>query len=466
MIFKWILPFIFIQNISSQFSFFYQETIPKHLYQNDQQTLIRVNFPFTDQMKISNKNFSAVLIDIAKPFKITDENYKNRDNPVYIQIDDYDFWLGKFHTLHDNYNNVSKNYAKFTPSIYDTEINLAVDSNYAIQKMENINIFKDIIVITMKKYKNVTQLQSHTADALRVIMTLELLVTDFKHFYGTFADLYTTLSLAKKGQVSEILFDRIANQSIIPDWSNTEILQGGTTDNTVTFIIKLAQKRAPLLYYDLKPISYYGYALENDYYVEKSNSQIKKFYLDDKLTPQDMFHLTKCLDGLNKNDCPKVYEHCLFVKTDKTYEIINRGILFHNGTPNVISQINKLFNNQIKQTDFPIVIHFNGSINLIDEAHKTITITKKYSNLFQKSSLTKQNLENLKHKLFLSKENEIVSLLQEEMIGVLLSFATVVILLLTIYLTRCIFRKISSKKHSQKPQEKLILKKLRANRRY
>lgn len=466
MIFKWLILVIFLKNVSSQFTFFYQETIPKHLYQNDQQALIRINFPFTEQMKISNKNFSQVLIDIVKPFKITDKDYKKRDNPVYIQIDDYDFWLGKFHTLHDNYKDVSKNYAKFTPAIYDTEINLAVDSNYALQKMENINIFKDIIVITMKKYKDVTELQTQTADALRVIMTLELLVTDFKHFYGTFSDLYTTLSLAKKGQVSEILFDRIANQSIIPDWSKTEILQGGTTNDIVTFIVKLAQKRAPLLYYDLRPISYFGYALENDYYMEKSNMQIKKFYQDDKVTPQDMTHLTKCLDGLNKNNYPEVYEHCLFVKTDKKYEIINRGILFHNGTPNAISQINKMFHNQIKQTDFPIIIHFNGSIHLIDEAQKPVTITKKYSNFFQKSSLTKQNLENLKEKLFLTKENEVISLLQEEMIGVLLSFATVVILLLTIYLTRCIYRKISSKKYSQRPQEKLILRKLKANRKY
>ena len=87
MIFKWLILVIFLKNVSSQFTFFYQETIPKHLYQNDQQALIRINFPFTEQMKISNKNFSAVLIDIVKPFKITDKDYKKRDNPVYIQID-------------------------------------------------------------------------------------------------------------------------------------------------------------------------------------------------------------------------------------------------------------------------------------------------------------------------------------------------------------------------------------------
>ena len=450
----------------AQFTFFYKEPTLQKSYQSTQNSIVKVNFPFTPQMQESSTEVSKILIAITKPFNITDTIYKTRSNAIYLQLDDYDFWLGKFHTLYDNFKSLKNTYNSFTPVIFDTEITLVVDSDYADQKYKNMHLFQTILVKTMNNYDNFTDMQNRSKqDTLLVITTLELLIVDFKHLFGTFSDLYQTLSLAKKGQFSDLLSDKISTQSIVTDWSNTEILEGGLYKDNIVFIIKVAQKSAPLEYFHLRPISYFGYALENDYYMTKTNLKIQKFYEDDKMTPTEISQLNNCLKGLNQKEYQLVSDHCIFTKTDKTYEILNRGILFHNGTQQIISQINRIFNNQITESDFPIVIHFNGSINLLDKTSKQVTITKKYPPLFQKTSLTPLILKNLQNSLFKQRENEIISLLQEEMIGVLLSCATVIILLLTIYLTKCLYKKVGSKRISQKPQEKLLIKKLRANRR-
>lgn len=460
-----LITIFFSTLVYSQFSFFYQEDIPKKLYQNSQNTILKVTFPFTKEMKESNKRFSEVLVTITKPWNLTLDTYKGRDNPIYLNIDDYGFWLGKFHTIYDNYVKLTSSDKTNKPLVFDKEMVLAVDSNYAAQKYKNIVMFRDIINQTMYAYKNLSMLETSKPDTLVVVGALELLIADFKHFITTFGDLYQTLNLANSFQISDILTDRISSKFTKIDWSTTQILQSGTFNKSANFLIQVTQQSAPLEYFELKPISYYGYALENDYYKIKTTNEIQKDTHDDKLRPQDKFHLNKCLEGLNRNVHDLVFEHCIFIKSDNTYEVLNKGILFNNATNQIIAQINKIFHSQYKESDFPIVIHFNGSIDLIDKSSHPFTITKKYTNSIQKTSLSSKNLETLKNILFTPQENQILSVLQEEMIGVLLSFITILIFFISIYLSRCLYVKIRSKKKSQKPQEKLLIKKLRANRR-
>jgi hypothetical protein len=459
------IAIIFCHLGHSQFSFFYQEDISKSLYQNSQDTILKVNFPFTKEMKESNKKFSEVLVAITKPYNLTLDKYKGRDNPIYLNIDDYGFWLGKFHTIYDNYVKLTSNDKIYQPLVFDKEMTLAVDSNYAVQKYKNIAMFKDIISQTMNLYANVSKLETSKPDTLVVVGALELLISDFKHFINTFRDLYQTLNLADSHQISDILSDRMSSKFQKIDWDNTQILKSGTFEKSANFIIQMAQQSAPLEYFELKPISYYGYQLENDYYKVKTTGKIQKHNHDEKLTPQDTSNINKCLEGLNKNNHDQVFENCVFVKTENTYEVLNKGILFNNGTNQVITQINKMFHSQYKETDFPIVIHFNGSLNLFDKSSKPLTISKRYQNSLQKSSLSTKNLETLKNTLFTPEENHIISVLQEEMMGVLLSFLSILTLLITMYLSRCIYIKLRSSKKSQKPQEKLLIKKLKANRR-
>jgi hypothetical protein len=461
----WLLTMIVCNTAFAELTFFYKESIPKHLYQSQQNVIIKVNFPFTKEMKESNLNLSAVLVDLCTPYTLQSATYKTRNNSIYLQIDDYDFWLTKFHQVYDQYTKLITNYKVITPNVFDSELNLGVDSDYAQQKFKNIKMFQDIVHDTMEKYNNVTMLETDKNDMLLVVTTLELMNNDMKHFFGTFSDLYQTLNLAKKGQISDLLSERISKNNEQVDWSKTEILKGGSNTDIVIFIIKLAIKSTPIEYYSLKPISYYGYSLENNYYMLKENQKIKKFYQSDILTPQDAYHLNKCLHGLNNKIHIDVYEHCIFTKSDKTYEIINRGIIFNNATDNIISQLKTIFSNQITKDDFPIVVHFNGSINVTDKSFKTVPITKRYTNFFEKSSLSKKSLEMLKNTLFTQPENYMLELLQEEIIGVGISFALIIILLITIALSKMVYRKLKYKSVSQKPQEKLLIKKLRANRR-
>lgn len=462
---KCFITLIVFKTVFTDFTFFYKESIPKHLYQSNQNSIVRVNFPFTKEMKDSNLNFSAVLVQLCNPYKLTSELYKTRNNSVYLQIDDYDFWLTKFHKVYYEYEAMITNYKAFTPNIFDSELDLGVDSNYAQQKFKNIKMFQDIILDTMDKYENISMLGKSKDDMLTVVTTLELLVTDFKHYIGTFSDLYQTLSLAKKGQISDLLSEKISNKNQQIDWSKTEILKGGANKEIITFIIKLNIKSTPIEYYDLIPISYFGYALEKNYYQIKDNQKIQKFYKNNLLTPQDAFHLTKCLHGLNEKDHPLVFEHCIFTKSDKTYEIINRGIIFNNGTENIINQLKTIFHNSLSKEDFPIIVHFNGSINLTDKALKPFPVTKKYANFFAKSSLSEKSLTLLKNTLFTQPENYLLEILQEEFIGVLISFIVIIILLIVICVSKTVLKKIRYQSVSQKPQEKLIIKKLRANRR-
>lgn len=295
----WLLTMIVCNTAFAELTFFYKESIPKHLYQSQQNVIIKVNFPFTKEMKESNLNLSAVLVDLCTPYTLQSATYKTRNNSIYLQIDDYDFWLTKFHQVYDQYTKLITNYKVITPNVFDSELNLGVDSDYAQQKFKNIKMFQDIVHDTMEKYNNVTMLETDKNDMLLVVTTLELMNNDMKHFFGTFSDLYQTLNLAKKGQISDLLSERISKNNEQVDWSKTEILKGGSNTDIVIFIIKLAIKSTPIEYYSLKPISYYGYSLENNYYMLKENQKIKKFYQSDILTPQDAYHLNKCLHGLN-----------------------------------------------------------------------------------------------------------------------------------------------------------------------
>lgn len=448
------------------FSFFYQEQIPQTIYQDQQENIVLVNFPYTESINKATKVISEVFVALTLPFNMTDKDYKTRSNAIYIQMDDFDRWLGKIYETNDAYKDATKNYKQFTPTIFDTELTLTVDSNYIQQKLDNLNLFKTMLTIRYNKYNTTEQLIKNGKDLVYVITTLELLMADIKHYYSTLHQSFETMNMAKQNHITDLLKNKILTKIPNGNLETAEIVQGGTSFDTVTIIVKIMANNGPITFFKLKPISYYGYALEDDYYSLQSGI-IKKFHQDDKMSPNKMFHLTQCLHGLNKNIKTLTIEHCVFVKSDKTYEIIDQGIIFNNYTSTTIPQINKfLAHNTVTESDFPLVLHFNGTFMIQDSSLQNIKVIKNYTNHCFKSDLNNTSLRQLRNTLFTPITNSVIDVLSEEMNGVLISIASIVFLLISVFLSKCLYFKCASRKRSQKPQEKLILKKLKANRRY
>lgn len=452
--------------VKTDFSFFYQESVPKTTYQDNIIQNVKVTFPFTKEMSYTSKNISTIYTELVTPFNMTQKDFKKRSNPIYIQMDDLYNWLEKFYNVYDNFKNATTNYKQFDPKIFDKSQIITIDANYQEQKFANMKLFANMIIITFNKYDTLPLLIANTEDLTLTITTLELLMTDLKHYVGVFYDTYQSLNLAKQGHLSEMLQEHLLDKTKTIDLTKTVILEGGSNNNIATFIVRVVQKAAPITYYELKPISYFGYSLENDYYVIKSESEIRKFYVDDNLNPQQMFKVKNCLSGLNQKEFGTIFEHCTFIKTNTKYQIVSKGIIFNNGSTDVITQLNTMFHKNLKEIDFPIIIHYNGTFLLKDHAHNKIPILKKSPNLFQKSNLNITTLDHLKETLFLSNDNKLMTLLEEEITGVIISLVSVTILFIGYYLTRCIYRKYKSSKTTQKPQEKLLLKKLRATKKY
>lgn len=450
----------------SNFDLLYLDTIPKTMYQNNIKSIVKVSFPFTDNMKNTSSKIANIYGDLVRPYNMSSNSFQSRSNPIYIQMDDLFNWLTKFYIYYDKFKLSADNYPPFSPTQYDKEQIITIDANYQKQKFDNMKLFANMMTDIYSNYTTLSELINNKDDLTLAITTLELLVQDFKDYVGTFYGTYQAMNLGKQGIISELLAEQLLKNKTLIDLEETKIIQGGKFDNTVTFIIQVIQKSAPVTYFDYIPISYFGYSLERDFYKLENSQNIRKFYLDDNLDSEEISIIQKCLNGLNQNDMKMIFEYCKFIKADQPYEVVGKGIIFNNGSVESINQINKMFHKNLKDTDFPVIIHYNGSLTVKDKAHKEININKKYPNIFQKSNLNSSMLSHLKETLFESHNNKIITLLQEEFTGVLISIISFIILGISFYLSQALYRKMKSNKMTQKPNEKLILKKLRASKRY
>ena len=445
------------------FDFFYQEEISQIFYENNDQYLIKVDFPFTKDMKQSDEIISKIYYDICKPFDLSPNNFSTRANSLYIQIDDLYTWIGKFSIYYNDTISIRNSYQAYKPEIFDTNTTLTIDADYTDQKFKNMKLFSTTVVSIFEKTKTLQELKANKESLLIATIALELLVNDFKQFVALFYRVYQTLILAKQKHISEMLQEHLVNKTTNIDLEKTSIIQGGTVDNNPTFIIKSLIKSSPIEYYALKPLTYYGFSLEKDYYKRKDNVNIKKFYLDDNVQPIELHNIEQCLIGLNSKNYLLIYEHCVFIRSDEKFSTIDKGLILNNGTNSIITQLTSFFNEQIKITDFPVIINFNGTFVLKDDNYKDISIKKHYKNEIKKSSLSKSTLEQFRATLFTQQTNAVVTLLEEEFEGLLLSIGTFTILIIFAFISNCAYIKFKSKQTNKRPQERLILNKLRAN---
>ena len=99
------------------FDFFYQEEISQIFYENNDQYLIKVDFPFTKDMKQSDEIISKIYYDICKPFDLSPNNFSTRANSLYIQIDDLYTWIGKFSIYYNDTISIRNSSPAWCPSV-------------------------------------------------------------------------------------------------------------------------------------------------------------------------------------------------------------------------------------------------------------------------------------------------------------------------------------------------------------